>query len=66
MFLGDGLFLRFDVVRRHHLLGATLFVDGNEEGGREGAPTLGRGLQLDQTLGREGEVPLQHVFPGSS
>ena len=79
MFLGDGLFLRFDTVCQCRLLGATLFVDGsgerneegsgegnregNREGSEEGAPTSSRGLQPDQTSGWEGEVPAVACVP---
>ena len=40
-----------------------LFVDGHREGSGEGAPMSGRGLQPDQTLGREGEVPAAACVP---
>ena len=43
-----------------------LFVDGSGEDSGEGALTLGWGLLLDQTLGREGEVPVAACVPSSS
>ena len=62
MFLGDGLFLSFDAVHRREELGAMLFVDGGGEGSGKGPPTSDRGLQPDQTLGRE-EVPATACVP---